>query len=273
MINLGHIIYANCFPIHARLLAEGPPEGVRITPGIPSELNRALNRGEVDVAPCSSIEYARNAPRYRVLDGLAIASDGPVESILLESLLPADGLDGRIVAVPTASATSVVLLRTLFHHRWRANPVFRWFDQTTDPDPLTTGAAAALRIGDVALTRTAPRGRHVTDLGLEWTEWTGLPFVYALWQTRLERDRDEALLELRSGLLDSRAWFARNIGPLSRRYAVTFGLPPDRLAAYWARLRYDFDDRARRGILHFYALAAELGEAPAVPSIDMVPSA
>lgn len=267
MIRLGDIEYSNCFPVHARLLEEGPPSGVELVRGTPGELNRRLAAGEIDVAPCSSIEYARHADEYRVLPGLAIASDGAVGSILLETTVEPQALDGQSVAIPTASATSVVLLRGLLEERWSIKPQYRWYDQKQDADPMQDGARAVLRIGDVALKRSIPAGRTVLDLGAAWTEWTGLPFVYALWQARV---RPEALVELNAlhdALLASHTWFRENARLLAERRAAQFSLEPARLLAYWQSLEYVLDERLERGLLAFYDLAVRLGEAPARPEL------
>src|SRR5512141_299855 len=164
MLRLGHIEYSNCFPVHARLVDAGPPPWLRLVSGIPSRLNASLAADELDVAPSSSIEYARHADRYRILPDFVIGSGGPVQSIRVESDRPLDELQGAEVAVPTASAPSVILLRILLEIRLGVRPHLRWFDQATEPDPLASGAAAALRIGDVALRREFPAGRRVTDL-------------------------------------------------------------------------------------------------------------
>ncbi len=269
MIRLGHIVYSNCYPVHARLLETEAAADVTLVRGTPAELNRALEAGDIDVAPCSSIEFARHADRYHVLGGLAIASTGPVESIILESAVPLEMLDGRTVAVPTASATSVVLLRALLETQRGIRARFEWFDQKTEPDPIDTGTAAALRIGDVALRRSPPAGRFVLDLGQAWSEWTRLPFVYAIWQTRLPPD-DPELRRLHETLFESLDWFEHEIDRLAQRRAAEFGLAPDRLARYWQALQYRLDPAATRGLLHFFELAAALGEAPPIRSIAFV---
>ena len=76
----------------------------------PSALCRQLAAGELDVALVSSFEFLRN-PIYSVVDRIAIASDGPVYSVILAH-------DGRVeqlreVVVDPASQTSVNLLRCL----------------------------------------------------------------------------------------------------------------------------------------------------------------
>jgi chorismate dehydratase len=274
MIRLGHIDYSNCIPVHA-LLLEAPPADVRLVRDIPSALNRALAAGEIDAAPCSSIEYARHAADYRILPLHAIGSAGAVRSILLETSIAPHDLDGRVVAVPTASATSVVLLRILLETRLGVRPRLHWYEQGPDTDPGATGAtggvgaAAVLRIGDVALRRAAAPGRAVYDLGTEWTSWTGLPFAFAVWQVR--RGMDRAAVRRLAGLLaESRQWFAANRQRLAARHAPVYGLAPERLLEYWASLRFDLDADMQRGLLHFYRLAAELGEAPETTTLDIV---
>jgi chorismate dehydratase len=267
MLRLGHIEYSNCVPVHA-LLLERRVSGIELVRDVPAALNAALAAGRIDVAPCSSIEYARHAGEYRVLPSFAIGADGPVQSILLESTVPLEQLGGRVVAVPTASATSVVLLRALLEIRLGVQPQFRWFEQTSAADPLLDGAAAALRIGDVALTHTADPGHAVYDLGAEWRAWTGLPFAFAVWQVR--RDADPAEVRRLMALLhESRAWFNVNTDQLARRHAPAFGLSARRLLDYWASLRYALDAPMRQGLLHFYELAAELGAAPPVHDIEI----
>jgi chorismate dehydratase len=269
MIRLGHIEYSNCIPVHAALL-DAAPAGVEIVHGVPSRLNADLAAGRVDVAPCSSIEYARNAERYRLLPGLAIASEGAVGSILFESTHPLAALDGREVAVPTASATSVVLLRILLERRYGVTPRLRWYTQEAGADPVAAGAAAALWIGDPALRRVFPAGRPVHDLGTLWTDWTGLPFVFALWQTSVPRARDAELAALQAALFASRRQFEQHAASYAARYAGGFGLAADRLLAYWRSLRYTLDAPAVAGLMRFYAEAALLGEAPPIDRLVWV---
>ena len=268
MIRLGHIDYSNCVPVHALLLTE-QIAGVQLVRGVPSQLNAALAAGEIDVAPCSSIEYARHAGRYRILPAHAIGSTGPVRSIRLETTRPLAELAGRVIAVPTASATSVVLLRALLELRLGVRAQLEWFDQATPVDPIAQGAAAALRIGDIALTRRVPAGRFGIDLGQLWTEWTALPFAFAVWQVR-DAVPDDDVLHLVHLLAKSRAYFREHAAELARIHAPGFGLAPAALLEYWESLHYDLDGAMQRGLLHFFRLAAELGEAPALDTLDII---
>jgi chorismate dehydratase len=268
MIRLGHIEYSNCVPVHARLLEE-PPSGVKLVRDVPSRLNAALAAGAIDAAPCSSIEYARHAAEYAILPGFVIGAAGPVQSILLESTVPPEQLGGATVAIPTASATSVVLLRALLELRLGVVPEYAWFDQGDAVDPIAGGATAALRIGDVALTRSVPAGRSVHDLGAAWFAWTGLPFAFAVWQVRRAAD-PAAIRRLHDVLRDSRAWFLEHEHEVAVRHAPRYRMSAARLEDYWRSLRFDLDPAMQRGLLHFYELAARLGEAPPVAALDFV---
>ena len=270
-IRLGHIAYSNCVPVHARLLGPEPPQGVEVVRGTPADLNRALAAGDVDVAPASSIEFARHPDHYRVLSGLSISSRGPVRTIVLAARSPLRDLEDVVVAVPTASATSVVLLRALLEVRERVRPRYVWFRQDAE-DPFAAGAAAALYIGDVAAAAGRLAHPHVYDLGSEWTQWTGLPFVFALWQTRLGPDRDEDLDALRAMLVASRDAALARIDALAAEHAAALGWEAAELASYWRSLDYGLDASLLAGLDAFYRLAAETGEISHVPELRFVPS-
>src|SRR5262249_54321866 len=85
--------------------------------------------------------------------------------------------------------TSVELLRVLLALKYQVTP--RAWVGVDDP------ADAVLLIGDAAiraLTSGSPYPQ-ITDLGIEWTEWTGLPFVFARWgvSTRVPAAEREAV--------------------------------------------------------------------------------
>ena len=102
MIKLGRISYVNMAPVFHRLEYE-----VDEVIGVPTELNRMLLDGQLDIAPISSIEYARHADTLRLLPRLCVSSEGAVDSIQLVTRMPLGRV--RSVAVTPESATSVVL--------------------------------------------------------------------------------------------------------------------------------------------------------------------
>ena len=76
MIRLGRISYVNMAPVFHRLNAE-----VEEVQGVPTELNAMLLDGQLDLAPISSIEYARHAASLRILPRMCVSSEGAVDSI------------------------------------------------------------------------------------------------------------------------------------------------------------------------------------------------
>ena len=68
MIRLGRISYVNMAPLFHGLEAD-----VEEITGVPTDLNRMLLAGEIDIAPIPSIEYARNASRLRILPRLCVS--------------------------------------------------------------------------------------------------------------------------------------------------------------------------------------------------------
>lgn len=269
-LRLGHIVYSNCFPVHARLLDQPADGDPTLVEGVPSSLNRLLSEGGIHAAPSSSIEYAYHADRYRLLPDLVIGSRGPVRSILFLANRPARELDGELVAIPTASATSVVLLRILLSQRWGvANIRYVWFDQATE-DPFAAGAAAALFIGDVALNPGLRPDLPVRlDLGAEWWDHTGLPFAFALWQTSAP-ERSGELRALHDRLVESREYGMRERSDLAARYASRYRMDPSHLARYWGDLSFDLDREMIRGLEEFYRLAAAVGEIPRAPELRWI---
>lgn len=266
MIKLGHIIYSNCFPVHAGILTGKVNSPLKVVEGIPSELNRYLVEGKVDVSPSSSIEYAVNPGKYVILPGLSITSRTKVMSIILESRVPLAELDGNTVALTTASATSVVLLRILLELHQGVNPDFMQYEQGVE-DPYEH-ADAVLTIGDLAIKRArASRLPHVYDLGELWYQHTGLPFVFALWQVNYKKTLEQDLARLYDALEESKRYGLAHLQELADGQAAKFDLPADLLVQYWKCFSYDFGTEEQKGLLTFYRFAAELGVIDSVPEL------
>ncbi len=208
-----------------------------------------LIEGEIDVAPISSIEYARNSDRLRLLPSLCVSSEGAVDSIQLISRKPLEHV--RSVAVTPESATSVVLTKVLLGD--------------VELVPLGEPADARMLIGDAAL-RSAfedPTPHH--DLGRLWTERTGLPMVFAVWACG--EGVGSGLAELERAHLRSLALARAEPELLARRAAAEYGWPAGFLARYFEKLRYHFGPRERQGLVRFFELAHLAGELDSVPEL------
>lgn len=230
-LRIGSVPYLN-----ARPLVEGL-EGVRFA--VPSRLARQFRQGEVDVALVPSFESVRS-PGCVVVPGPCIASPGPVDSVFLFSREPLH--QARRVLLDESSVTSAALTRVLLLERYGVEAEFE--PCPPDVDPRAVDADAVLLIGDRAL--KAPRDNLVvSDLALLWREWTGLPFVFAVWLARDASAAEAVGPELRAAR--ERGLAARE--RIAREAADQMGLPPGLLFRYLTeRLTYDFGEPEREAL-------------------------
>jgi chorismate dehydratase len=247
VIRLGRIGYVNMAPVFYRVEAE-----FEEVVGVPTALNAALLDGECDVAPISSIEYARHAERLRLLPRLCVSSEGAVDSIQLVSRAPLERV--RTVAVTPESATSVVLTRVLLPE--------------AEHVPLGEEADAKLLIGDAALQSAFNDPTPHYDLGRLWLERTGLPMVFAVWAC--PDPAPPGLSELEAALVASVRLARAEPERLAYEASERYGYPPGFLARYFEKLRYRFGPRERAGLLTFLELARDAGELDRVPELRFV---
>ena len=209
----------------------------------PAALCRLLAAGELDVALVSSFECLRN-PIYSLVDRVAIASDGPVYSVIVAHLGRFDEL--HEIAVDPASETSVNLLRCLLAERGLTTPL------------LSEGglgpARGQLLIGDQAIRFRRQAGSEIQffDLGAAWKTLTGLPFVYALWLIRPDFPGKAGLAEaLRSLGRTNQANLEAVIAaqPESERAFCEF--------YFQDCLRFSFEEKEKQGLRRFAELCAQ----------------
>ncbi|VFQ47186.1 menaquinone biosynthetic enzyme MqnA/MqnD family protein [Desulfoluna butyratoxydans] len=182
-IPIGRISYINVSPVYHGIDHGDCPAWLSMVTEPPATLNAMLRDGEVVMSPVSSVAYARNADQWLLLPDLSIACDGKVLSVLFVSDKPMEFLDGDRVMVTEESATSVELLRILLRKKG-GRPVIEP-GRVHDPSDLPEGVKGALVIGDSALLADwHGRFPYVYDLGMEWKQMTGLPFVFAVWAIR-----------------------------------------------------------------------------------------
>jgi len=271
-LRVGRIPYINCYPVYGGIdRGEVAINGILVN-GIPTELNGMMARGLLDVSVVSAVEYARDAKRYLLLPELAITSDGPVRSVMLFSRAPASSLGGRRVIVSRSSMTSVALLELLFEHVWHCRPEFVLGDaELADVDNFDdVPHDARLVIGDAALrlfdqaARGGPwaaRYQHRIDLGAAWKEWTGLPFVFAVWVAQRTTPVHEAL-SAHASLIASRDWGLLHIDLLAEQASVASGVPASRCADYLAGLDYRLSYPQLAGLTEFFRRLVLAGRVP-----------
>ncbi len=240
MLRVGCIPYLNCEPFFFHL------RGVKRVPLNPRRLGQAIAAGELDAGPLSIVDHLRLEPELAPLP-FGIATAGPARSVLVFSERPLTELGGAVIGVTSETSTSVELLRVLLALKHEVAPA-GW----VTPDE---SCAATLLIGDEAIRRLTrgPAAPCVTDLGAEWSQWTGLPFVFARWAVRtvvpeaerlaLASSLDRALdrgLESLSQIARARrdtGWREREVVAYLRGFTYRLGANEEKAMAEFNRLR------------------------------------
>ncbi|MHB9145863.1 MAG: menaquinone biosynthetic enzyme MqnA/MqnD family protein [Symbiobacteriia bacterium] len=271
-MKLGYINYLNLLPLYYGLETGRTVWDGELVTGPPTHVNALFYRGQADVSPISSIQYARGPESDLLLPGLSITALGPVQSILLFSRRRPEDLTGGVVALTASSATSVVLTKILLRRYWQVAVTYRI--EPPDLDAMLAVADAALLIGDDALraglsANWCGEALRVTDLGAVWRDFTGLPMVYAVFAAHPAAVPDvPATLDV---LARSRWVAARDPAGLVERGAATRGLPLHLVDIYLNRIiRHDFAEAEQAGLLRFYQEAASIGELAVVPDLRFI---
>ncbi|MFO0881420.1 MAG: menaquinone biosynthesis protein, partial [Gemmataceae bacterium] len=176
-VRVGAVNYLNTKPLICDLEKLAPE--VDLVLDLPSRLADRLAAGELDVALIPVVEYFR-AGTYSILPDISIATRGPVLSVTLFSRVAWPEV--RRVALDAGSRTSAALTQILLRKRHGISPEV--VPLPIDQDPEGLDVDAVLLIGDRAMRACLPGFAHALDLGQEWFDWTGLPFVYAVWAVR-----------------------------------------------------------------------------------------
>ena len=255
---LGQLAYLNTRPFE-------PFPGLRVFRASPSEIGRLAATSELDAGLLSVGDLIRSEARYSPLGdargAFGIACRKKAGSVFLLSRRPAEQLGGRTLEITRETSTSVLLLRLWLEQRLGIErPEYR--------SGVTREHEAVLLIGDEALRereRPDPRFPYRFDLAARWRDWTGLPFVFAIWSARRSLTAAK-----RSGLQDTiAASLERGIERIPEIAAEAAGPLGDgsTIARYLRDFTYRFDEPERRGFATFRQLVRKgnlVSSAPAM---------
>jgi chorismate dehydratase len=258
VIRIGAVTYLNSKPLIYNLEKLAP--SAELVLDVPSRLADLLAGGQLDVALIPAVEYFRGS-NYSVLPDIAITSHGPVLSVTLFSRVPWPQI--RRVALDEGSRTSAALVQILLRKR---------YDLRTELVPLPLDSAAeeadadaVLLIGDRAMRACLPGFDYAFDLGREWHDWIGLPFVYAFWAVVEGVD----LGPVAAALAEAKRRGCARIGPIAQAEAPRLGLDAGFCRRYLQTIiGFDLGPRELAGLQRFYALACELELAPRGARLD-----
>lgn len=179
-IRVARMEYLNSEPFYYDL----DREEIELYPGVPSALGQAAAEGKIDAGPLSLVDFWKLEDQFTKLGQFCIATMGKTRSVLFYSKQPVEELQGACLGVTSHTSTARRLLEVILHHRYHVCP-----DSYVDIDEPND---AFLTIGDNALRCRygVPSYPYRYDLGEEWFNMTGLPFVFAVWAVRKDLHPD-----------------------------------------------------------------------------------
>ena len=240
--------------IYPLLNGELQTEEIDLSVQVPSRLVVLLNNNELDIGLIPIVEYFRandQGKSYRILPNISITSRGSVLSIQLFSRVPIQAI--RQIGLDKSSRSSVALLKILLAEKYQLSPTFVPCEPSIDP--ATAETEAVLLIGDAAL-KNLGATEYSVDLGSEWHELTGLPFVYACWVARGNVELGNAP----NLLLEAKNRGITQIPEIARIEAQKLRLPENLCKDYLQHhIHYDLAESEIAGLEHFYKLAVKNG--------------
>lgn len=253
-LKFGFHDFINAKPLLLPLKEKEQQLGVTLVTGSPSSLAEQLKAGELDLAMIPSIEYLRDSKHYRLLPGIAVASRGPVGTVLFASRLPLKEV--RSIALDTRSRTSVASLQVLFGAE--LSPDVSMAPSDPDLDVMLNNHDAALVIGDPAFgLRSAYPDLRIYDLSEQWFEQTGKTFVHAIVAVRNGIDLSQEFLAMVQG---AKAEGLSRVKSIAQTESEQSGIAFETCLDYLSnKIIYDLGPEEINGLQHFRDACFEKG--------------
>jgi chorismate dehydratase len=251
-MRIGAVNYLNSKPLVYGL--EPSATGHRLLFDLPSRLADSLSTGRLDVALIPSVEFFRS-PDYTIVSDACVACRGPVRSVKLHFRVPPQRVTR--IALDEGSRTSAALALILLRELAGVTP-------QRESLPIGCGAHdtdadAVLLIGDRAMQPVDGSFVEAWDLGERWQEWTGLPFVFAMWVARAGVDT----AAVADTLAAARDRGVTALAEIAEREAPPLGITAKSALSYLRdNLHFTLGDQELRGLRRFYELCVEGGFVP-----------
>ncbi len=166
-IKVSAVSYTNSKPFVYGIMHSGILNQIDLSLDIPSVCANKLIENQVDIGlvPVAALLHIKD---YQIISNYCIGAKGKVDSVFIFSNKPIHEI--KTLQLDAQSRTSNNLSKVLLKFHWKIYPEL----------VQTENADAFVQIGD----RTFSSRNHYPyqyDLAAEWFNFTGLPFVFAVW--------------------------------------------------------------------------------------------
>ncbi len=169
IIKVSAVSYTNTKPFVYGLTHSGISGKINLSLDIPSMCAFKLINNQVDIG-LVPVATLYQIPNYKIISNYCIGATGAVDSVFIFSDKPIDEV--KTIRLDTQSRTSNDLAKVLLKNYWKISPDFI---QSENVD-------AYIEIGDRTFGKKN-QYKYVYDLSEEWSNFSGLPFVFAAWTT------------------------------------------------------------------------------------------
>ena len=239
MIRVSAVSYWNTHPFIYGIRQTGFDQQLDLSLDIPAICAEKLINNDVDLGLIPVAVIPRLAEAH-VISDYCIGAEGAVRTVAIYAEQPIEQLD--TILLDYQSRTSVALTRLLLRHFWQLTPNLVAAHEGYETS--IANATGALIIGDRAMGLEL-QYPYVYDLGQAWTDFTGLPFVFAAWVSNKPLPPD-FIKPFNAAL----AYGVNHIPELLE--TVDFYHPNFDLQQYLTTyIRYDLDDAKLQGLQRF----------------------
>ena len=174
-----------------------------------------------------------------------IGADGPVDSVFLFSQVPIEEVND--VLLDLHSRTSNGLARILMRNHWNNPAPFRAPASRSYEE--ITGQTAGVVIGDKAY-KIRDQFQHVYDLSACWKDYTGLPFVFAVWAYQRSLEQKGVLGTIREAL----EWGRNHKREAAGKWASEFGYTATQAEKYLCEsIHYSLDAPKHAALQRYFS--------------------
>ena len=254
MLKVGALHFTNAYPLFFALHRKIIPNDLSISWGTPIEINDMLNRGEVDVAMISSVDFLNHRFSYILLSDLGIAGTEQILSVRLFFKGDKLKLHNSPLFVPALSATSAHLIQKICSNFWHVKPHLQPYP--CPPKELFEQELPFLLIGDLCLEHHAQQSHSSIDLAKVWNDATKKSFIFAVVATRNDafaRSPHE-IIAFHRLLEDSYQWYLKIRDAIVEVAAVQAKCSEAFMHNYYSTIEYRLLPKHFHGLDYFAGL-------------------
>jgi chorismate dehydratase len=225
----------------------------------PYQALKRLQEGEVELGIIPSVEYGQKKETWRIIPDIAVSSKGAAKDMLL---FFHKGLkDIKNISIDDNASISLLLLKILIKEKFILNP--EYIKMEPHLDTMLAQTDAAFITGEKAF-EYARTNQNYLDLGEEWEDLTGLPFVYAFWAGREFTIKKEEVNIIKNAFELGK----RNLMQISKEYAENNSEDWVYYHDFLTHNRnYTFSDHERDGLMELYHYAFYYGFIKYIPDL------